>query len=200
MSGSVYAGNLQRTGEYHTRGVPLFHEVLWSFDLSSDPSETDYPNSLLLQGGIVYAGYGDHACCAIDAQTGKLRWRFEIEELPAERRERVSLDWEEVPHRVASIALTATTALVGTNCGIIYGIDSNTGEQIWRLDAVEIDQDHEWYELCVRYMDVVDNLLLVSIDQEEVNDGAGNIYAIDLVSKRGCSYQGIRRSRRSLIS
>ena len=198
MSGSIPAGSWQRTGEYHTRGVPVLHGMRWRRPLCVEEGVSPYhffPVSLLQQDGILYVTYfvggGESACCAIDAQSGTLRWRFTV----ADRTEDLPDSWIEavtdpsrglsVLYNLSPMVLTATTAFVGTTCGAVYGLDLSTGQPTWKIDVDELKaqlDEETWesdYDLDVQA--VVGNLLLVS-------SGRSEIYAIDIV-ERTCLWQ-----------
>ena len=147
MSGNIQAGSWQRTGEYHTRGVPVLHGQRWQLPLcveeGIDPKKF-YPTSVLQQDGILYVAYSsagneESACCAIEAQSGTLRWRFTVtdrsEDLPYCLREAQP---DSVPRDISSMVLTATTAFVGTTYGVVYGLDLRTGQPTWKMDVDDL--------------------------------------------------------------
>ncbi|HZR39495.1 MAG TPA: PQQ-binding-like beta-propeller repeat protein [Ktedonobacteraceae bacterium] len=121
MSGSIPAGNLQRTGEYHTHRVSTFHEVYWTFPFSG---EIEFP---VLQDRALYTVDRDGVCYAIDAQTGTLRWKVSVGDTSS-------------MEDVLSIALNERTAFVSTG-PFVFGLDLQTGQETWRVHVSEITNE-----------------------------------------------------------
>ena len=84
-------------------------KVLWRLDVSAVES------SLLLVHGLLYFGAWDHAVYAVDAETGKQRWR-------------VDTDGE---HN-SSPAYVNGKVVIGNNAGSVYALDARTGAVRWR--------------------------------------------------------------------
>ena len=209
MSGNIRAGNFQRTGEYPTRGVPILHGVRWQLPLcveeGIDPEEF-HPVSLLQQDGVIYITYytrnyvgGDEesGCCALDAHSGTLRWRFTV----ADRFDDLTDNLLEVPPEyrspgsVSSMVLTATTAFVGTTYGVVYGLDLSSGQPTWKMDIDDLkaqlgEDAFEGASMNMTWQDdyglnvlaVIGNLLLMSVESE-----AQGICGID-IAKRTCQW------------
>ena len=260
MSESIPVGGWQRTEEYHTRGVPVLHGVRWRLPLcveeGIDPRNF-YPQSVLQQDGILYvvyfaengesaccaieaqsgtlrwrlslfdaesptkfsleslvqqdgilyiaysagdfAGNGESACCAIEAQSGTLRWRFTVadrsEDLPTSLREAVADQSQDPPvllsYGISSMVLAATIAFVGTTYGVVYGLDLSSGQLIWKMDIDDLQArlgeeafeglSMDWEDSSsLNVLAVVGNLLLMSVS---VESEARGICVLDIVER-----------------
>ena len=66
-----FRANAQHDGIYAGSGVPVLHGVKWTFKAAgpvlSSPAVAD---------GSIFFGSNDHNLYALDATTGKLRWKF----------------------------------------------------------------------------------------------------------------------------
>jgi outer membrane protein assembly factor BamB/formylglycine-generating enzyme required for sulfatase activity len=69
LQGRVHRGNLYRTGEHRTSGVPQFTGRLWSFRTGGPVR-----SSPVVVDGTVYVGSHDGHVYAIDAATGRQKW------------------------------------------------------------------------------------------------------------------------------
>jgi len=87
---------------------------VWDFLLSSPAVE----------GDTVYFGSGDHNVYALEAATGKLRWKFEA---------------ADVVH--SSPAIADGTVYIGCWDGVMYALNAMTGKLVWKF-ATGVDATH----------------------------------------------------------
>ena len=87
---------------------------VWDFFLSSPA----------VDGGLVYFGSGDHNVYALEAATGKLRWKFQA---------------GDVVH--SSPAIVNGVLYIGCWDGVMYALKANTGELVWKY-ATAVDPTH----------------------------------------------------------
>ena len=154
MSTGIYAGNLQRTGEYQTRGLRTLQGVRWSFQTQE---HIHFPP--LVAHGMVYVGSNDGCFYALGTHTGVPQWRFETEcaSLPTEE----YLRMDNLEHTgITSVQLTESTAFFGTASGIIYGLDLETGQPTWRFVGEEPEEEEEIDPTGIFHMIVAGDLLL----------------------------------------
>ena len=146
MSTGIYAGNLQRSGEYQTRGLRTLQGVRWSYQAQG---HIHFPP--LVAHGRVYVGSNDGSFYALDTHTEALQWRFETAStsLPVEKDDRMNA-WKYTG--VTSVQLTRSTAFFGTANGTIYRLDLETGQPTWQFLE---EQSEEIFHVIV-----VDDLLL----------------------------------------
>jgi outer membrane protein assembly factor BamB len=98
-------------------GIAPSREVVpdvWDFFLSSPA----------VDGGLVYFGSGDHNVYALEAATGKLRWKFQA---------------GDVVH--SSPAIANGVLYIGCWDGVMYALKANTGELVWKY-ATSVDATH----------------------------------------------------------
>jgi len=98
-------------------GLAPSREVIpdvWDFFLSSPA----------VDGGLVYFGSGDHNVYALEAATGKLRWKFQA---------------GDVVH--SSPAIANGVLYIGCWDGVMYALKANTGELVWKY-ATSVDATH----------------------------------------------------------
>jgi hypothetical protein len=70
----MFRANLQRTGIYATLGIKHLRGVKWKF--RTERVIEAWFSSPTVTGGVVYFGSDDSYLYAVDARTGKLKWRF----------------------------------------------------------------------------------------------------------------------------
>ena len=112
----------QTAGESRLNAAGLYglapsREVIpdvWDFFLSS-PAVYD---------GIVYFGSGDHNVYALDARTGKLRWKYQA---------------GDVVH--SSPAIANGVLYIGCWDGVLYALNAKTGKLVWKF-ATGVDPSH----------------------------------------------------------
>lgn len=105
---------------------------LWRFDTRGrtlDSSEYGYDrrtitSSPTVSGGIVYFGSRDGALYAVDAATGRFRWRGPHDET----------SWS-----IASPAVVDGVVLdASSDAAFIRGVDAETGEEVWRVETSSV--------------------------------------------------------------
>lgn len=110
LDGSIYAVS-RRDGRLRWRvGTGPLAPLPWGYE------GTDYyASSPVVGGGLAFAGSGDGHVYALDAESGRERWRFRT------------------GGRVrSSPALVDGTLYVGSFDGILYALDARTGAERWR--------------------------------------------------------------------
>lgn len=110
---ACWRGNLRRTGEYETQGVPNLGGLKWKFPtggkVRSEPVAFD---------GVVYIGSDGGNFHAVDVATGKEVWKIAVE------------------GGVRSSACVAGgTVYFGGNDGKLYAADATTGEITWTVEG-----------------------------------------------------------------
>jgi outer membrane protein assembly factor BamB len=116
---------------------------VWDFFLSS-PAVDD---------GLVYFGSGDHNVYALEAATGKLRWKFQA---------------GDVVH--SSPAIANGVLYIGCWDGVMYALKAGTGELMWKF-ATGVDATHFMHGLPGSAAVVAGIVVFGSRDN--------NIYALD---------------------
>lgn len=128
--GNVYAVDETDGSEkwrFHTSGerrfsAPGIHGMQPRTEVMPDPFDV-FLSSPAVWNGTVYIGSGDHNVYAIEAQTGRLRWKFAT---------------GNVVH--ASPALDSGTVYVGSWDRYLYALDAETGKLRWKF-ATGDDRD-----------------------------------------------------------
>jgi outer membrane protein assembly factor BamB len=86
-------------------------------------------SSILLVRGILYLGSWDHHVYALDAHTGRVRWRFRADD-----------------ELNSSPAYADGTLYIGSNGGSLYALDARTGKQRWRSRSFSsLRWGHEYF-------------------------------------------------------
>jgi outer membrane protein assembly factor BamB len=97
--------------------APGIHGAVPRTELMPDPFDV-FTSSPTLAGGIVYFGSGDHNVYALDATTGKLKWKFST---------------GNVVH--ASPAVINGVVYIGSWDRYFYAINAQTGALVWRFET-----------------------------------------------------------------
>ncbi len=111
--GTMYRGNIHRSSNYPTTGVPSLTGLKWKFETSKgiDSSPT-------VVGDTVYVGCDDGHMYALNKTDGSVKWSFKI-------------TGNETVKSTAAIWKDKILTFVG-NDNILYGLDVKTGEKIWQ--------------------------------------------------------------------
>jgi|GEM_PF-1047169 len=112
-NGTMFRGNLRRTGVYDAVGVEEFGSVKWRFQAGDSVSR-----GVTVALGMAYFGSVDNYFYAVDARTGKQKWRFLTGGIPS-----------------ASPAVAGRLVYFGSDDGFVYALDRETGRQTWAFDA-----------------------------------------------------------------
>jgi outer membrane protein assembly factor BamB len=97
---------------YEARGI---HGIKPANQMMADPFDM-FSSSPAISDGTLYVGSGDHNVYALDAATGKLRWRFTT---------------GDVVH--ASPAISGGTVYIGSWDRYFYALDAETGSVRWKF-------------------------------------------------------------------
>lgn len=128
--GNVYAVDEASGAEkwrFHTAGerrftAPGIHGIAPRTELMPDPYDV-FLSSPAVSDGVVYIGSGDHHVYALDARTGRLRWRYAT---------------GNVVH--ASPAVADGKVFVGSWDRYFYALNARTGALVWKF-ATGDDRD-----------------------------------------------------------
>jgi eukaryotic-like serine/threonine-protein kinase len=128
--GNVYAVDEASGAEkwrFHTRGerrftAPGIHGIEPRTELMPDPYDV-FLSSPAVSDGVVYIGSGDHHVYALDARTGRLRWKFAT---------------GNVVH--ASPAIADGRVFIGSWDRYFYALNARTGTLVWKF-ATGDDRD-----------------------------------------------------------
>ena len=112
-NGTMFRGNLRRTGVYNAVGVEDFGGVKWRFQAGDRVSR-----GVTVALGVAYFGSVDKYFYAVDAETGEQKWRFRTGGIPS-----------------ASPAVAGRLVYFGNDDGFVYALDRETGRQAWAFDA-----------------------------------------------------------------
>ena len=111
---AMFRANPEHTGVYDTQGVHQFSELVWKFEtdgfVESSPAIVD---------GIIYFGSLDGHLYAVDTQTGRAHWSFDIGE----------------PVTYSSPAVADGAVYFGSLDGILYVLDSRSGLEKWTFEV-----------------------------------------------------------------
>lgn len=103
------------------------YRVRWSRQIAG-PVRTD----LAVANGTVFVGAEDGTVSALDAETGKVRWEFESEF------SQWQLQDEDQSNRKGfkgGIAVESGRVYAPCLNGVLYALDANTGEEVWRFET-----------------------------------------------------------------
>ena len=104
--------------------APHIHGATPAGETMPDPFDL-YLSSPVVVNGVVYFGSGDTNVYALDADSGRLRWKFKT---------------GDVVH--ASPAIADGKLYIGSWDSYFYALDATTGKEVWRFKTGE---DHEIY-------------------------------------------------------
>lgn len=114
----MFRGNPAHTGENPGPGVERSPMVLWRFDAGADLMFSGV-SSVAVADGVVYIGSNDNYVYALDAATGKRRWRFHRDA------------W--VAPSPSSPAVVHGVLYIGNDDGHVFALDAATGKERWRF-------------------------------------------------------------------
>ncbi len=123
LDGNLYAldarsGKLQwkfATGGESRMSAPGLYEMQPALEVMPDVWDF-FLSSPAVDNGTVYFGSGDHHVYAVDALTGRLRWKFLA---------------GDVVH--SSPAIADGTLYIGCWDGLLYALNSHTGQLLWKF-------------------------------------------------------------------
>ena len=128
---TTYQGNNQRTGVYNTEPVINEPSIKWQFNTEAIPiKHRDWaPQSLnrgieanpAISDGVVYFGANDSYFRAVDAKTGKLKWKF----LTAFKNRMFD-------GIISSPLIYKNTVYFSGASKYFYALDKNTGKEKWK--------------------------------------------------------------------
>ena len=119
----VYSAN--RDGDVYAYDIKSGDEK-WHTDISAIEFKTglfDHRKSAMLSGGVtageknIFIGTEDGGLFALNAQTGKLVWKSQVE-----------------GEIIAAPAVDSGIVVVNTVSGVVKAFDANTGKQKWRIE------------------------------------------------------------------
>lgn len=110
----MFRGDPAHTGVNPGPAVRRSPELLWRFKTGEEVTFS----SPAVVDGVVYIGSYDHYLYALDATTGKQRWRFKT--------------GDEV---YSSPAVVGGVVYIGSGDEYVYALDAATGKQGWRFQT-----------------------------------------------------------------
>ncbi len=111
--GTVWRGNLHRTGSYDSRGVAELDGVKWRFDTGGPVR-----SSPVVFDGAVYVGSSGGHFHALDAEAGREKWRVPVE-----------------GGVVSSACVVDGVVYFGANDRRLYAVDAADGSVLWRAQG-----------------------------------------------------------------
>jgi outer membrane protein assembly factor BamB len=132
---AIESVDLQRTGVYHTKGIPHVNGLLWKsgnlFDTHSSKMITPtFDGSLelhllgfsdpVIAHGLIYFRFSIRQgyLLALDAATGEVKWHFEVAQ-----------------QLLSSPSVADGSVYVGTASGDFYALQALTGQERWRFKS-----------------------------------------------------------------
>jgi outer membrane protein assembly factor BamB len=112
ISGAMYRGGPQRTGNYHTLGVPQLAGEKWKFETGDEVW-----SSPVVADNVVYFGSDDGHLYAVDIETGHEQWGFKTEKQVR-----------------SSPAIVDDVVYFDSYDGYLYAVEAPTGELKWKFD------------------------------------------------------------------
>jgi PQQ-dependent dehydrogenase (methanol/ethanol family) len=112
-------------------------EVLWQYkqklneDLVAKQTHSPYNRGIALGYGNVYMGTLDGKLVAIDMKTGKLKWETKLVDS-----EKLTVGFTGAPLLVKDKVIIGAQGGEWPSRGPIFGVDANTGKQVWRFFTV----------------------------------------------------------------
>ncbi|MDO9574387.1 MAG: PQQ-binding-like beta-propeller repeat protein [Candidatus Contubernalis sp.] len=157
--------NPQRTGVYSSPAVTEPPELKWKFKIA--PERTGVYSSAVIAGlglysypviasGVVYFGSYCSGLHAVDAETGKEKWRFGIE------------DWAGTPVVAGGIVFFGSS--YGSDQCVLYAVDIRTKEEKWsfQLEGGVLD------------VAVADGIVYLTGAKGTMETATGILYAVDV--------------------
>jgi len=102
--------------------LSLSGEQLWKVDSGKDPFST----ALLYADGILVAGTSSGKLVAMDIETGKEKWTYEV-----------GSSVQGTPNRIDLAGGGVGVIINSQGDGSIHGVDQKTGQGLWKTDPVE---------------------------------------------------------------
>ncbi len=127
-----------------TAALPKQLKLRWSFE-----ADDSIESSAAIVDGVVYVGSMDASVYAIDAVTGKLRWRYATE----------------CPVQESSPCVYNGTVYIGDLNGVLHAVDAVSGKGRWKFEAeMEIKSSPNCIENRVYFGSYDQNLYCISAD------------------------------------
>src|SRR5437016_14540597 len=111
---AMFRANLEHTGVYQTQGIQRLHGVKWKF--KTERVIEAWFSSPTVSDDMVYFGSDDSYLYALNAQTGKLKWKFKTGDVV-----------------YSSPAVADGAVYVGSHDGYLYAVDIKTGKERWKF-------------------------------------------------------------------
>src|SRR6266480_4823704 len=118
-------------------------EVLWQYkqklneDLVAKQTHSPYNRGIALGYGNVYIGTLDGKLAAIDMKTGKLNWETKLV-----NSEKLTVGFTGAPLLVKDKVIIGAQGGEWPDRGPIFGVDANTGKQLWRFYTAGGEEDN----------------------------------------------------------
>src|SRR5205809_944350 len=118
-------------------------EVLWQYkqklneDLVAKQTHSPYNRGIALGYGNVYIGTLDGKLAAIDMKTGKLKWETKLV-----NSEKLTVGFTGAPLLVKDKVIVGAQGGEWPDRGPIFGVDANTGKQLWRFYTAGGEEDN----------------------------------------------------------
>ena len=118
-------------------------EVLWQYkqklneDLVAKQTHSPYNRGIALGYGNVYMGTLDGKLAAIDMKTGKLNWETKLV-----NSEKLTVGFTGAPLLVKDKVIVGAQGGEWPDRGPIFGVDANTGKQLWRFYTAGGEEDN----------------------------------------------------------
>src|SRR5439155_713710 len=118
-------------------------EVLWQYkqklneDLVAKQTHSPYNRGIALGYGNVYIGTLDGKLAAIDMKTGKLNWETKLV-----NSEKLTVGFTGAPLLVKDKVIVGAQGGEWPDRGPIFGVDANTGKQLWRFYTAGGEEDN----------------------------------------------------------
>ena len=117
LQGATHRGNLQRTGVHYTKPVWELAGLKWRFEAGGS-----IPAQPLVYEGTAYICSKDRFVYALDAETGREKWRYKTAGGPVDENRR----------RPAAPTIKDGIMYLGDARGYVYALDIRTGRPKWK--------------------------------------------------------------------